>query len=536
MAFIRKEVKKSGTYVRFVESYRDENGKSRHRTVFNLGKAEDYTAASLKRMGKLLYELGGGNIEELENKQLKESARYNYGFPQVVKKLLETYSLDTFFRRRTQRSGLGFNLMNSISMLICERLNDPVSKRSSYANQNDYLVLERVELHQIYRTLDQLYESQEAIKNLIYRKGRNLFNQQLDIVFYDVTTFYFDSDKEDGFREKGFGKDGKIGKTIIVFGMLIDQNKQPVGYEVYHGKQYEGHTLSDAIKRLKKQYEIGKVICVADSGMMNVDNLKEVQKNDYEYIIGERLKNISQTKQDEILDTEKYKTLSIVDRDSGEEIQLQHYITDYKNKKLITTYSKKRAAKDKAQREERIEKAKKLLLDPSKLEKKAKTYFLKKDEKEAYRLDEEKIERSARFDGFRTIATNNKSLSTSDILDAYKDLYKIEQSFRSFKTFLETRPMYHWTEKRILGHLALCYISFALLNYLQLQLRQKGTPLSEDQIRKALVKMQVSLISQDTKQYYMRSQTPENATKIIKALKIKTIPDFIPAECINKYS
>jgi transposase len=536
MAFIRKEVKESGTYLRFVESYRDENGKSRHRTLFNLGKAEDYNAESLKRMGKLLYELGGGNIEELENKQLKESARYNYGFPQVVKILLEAYSLDTFFGRRTQRSCLGFNLMDSITMLICERLNDPVSKRSSYVNQQDYLGLETIELHQIYRTLDQLYEIQEPIKSMIYHKGRNLFNQKLDVVFYDVTTFYFDSDKEDELREKGFGKDGKIGKTIIVFGMLIDQNKQPVGYEVYHGKQYEGHTFKDAIKRLKKQYEIRKVICVADSGMMNTKNLAEVQNNDYEYIIGERLKNISQAKQIEILDLEKYQTLSIVDQDSEEEIQLQYYITDYNNKKLITTYSKKRAAKDKAQREERIEKAKKLLLEPSQLEKKANAYFLKKDGKQVYSLNEEKIEHNARFDGFRTIATNNTGLSASDILDAYKDLYKIEQSFRSFKTFLETRPMYHWTEKRILGHLALCYISFALLNYLQLRLRQKGTPLSENKIRKALIKMQISLISQNTKQYYMSSQTPEDATKIIKALKIKTIPDFIPAESIKNYT
>jgi transposase len=536
MAFIRKETKKSGTYLRFVESYRDAEGKSKHRTLYNLGRAEDYSPESLKRMGQVLYELGGGKVEEIENKQLKEIGRYNYGFPLVVRKLLKEYALDGFLQRRINTKGLGFNLADSVSLLICERLHDPVSKRSNFINQSDYLGLDRIELHQIYRTLDQLYESQESLKHMIYQKGRNLFNQELDVVFYDVTTFYFDSDKEDGFREKGFGKDGKIGKTIVVFGMLIDQNKQPVGYEVYHGKQYEGYTFSDAIKRLKQKYQIGKVICVADSGMMNQENTTVIQNEEYEYIFGERLKNISHAKQNEILDLKKYKTTTVTDDQSNEQIEIKYYITDYKNKKLITTYSSKRAARDKAQREEKIEKAKRFLQKPEQLEKKAKVHFLKKQGKNSYILDEEKIERSARFDGFMCVATNNTNLSVAQILDAYKQLYKIEQSYRSFKTFLETRPMYHWTKKRILGHLALCYICFTLLNYLQLRLKQSKTPLSENQIRKALSKMQVSLIKQDKREYYLSSKAPVEAEYILKALRLRGLPHLMPKEAIGNYT
>ncbi len=95
--------------------------------------------------------------------------------------------------------------------------------------------------------------------------------------------------------------------------------------------------------------------------------------------------------------------------------------------------------------------------------------------------------------------------------------------------------MYHWTEKRILGHLALCYISFTLLNHLQLRLRQKQVPLTENQIRKSLMKMQVSLLKQDKKEYYMTSKTPENAHRIMKALRIRSLPDLIPKEAINTY-
>jgi transposase len=535
MAFLRKEKKGNSTYLRIVESYRSEDGKSKHRTLYNLGKAENYSPESLKRIGELLYKLGGGDIDELEKQQLHELARYNYGFPLVVRKLLSIYQLDTMFDRITRNKGLGFSLTDILTLLLSERLQDPVSKYASYTNQRDYLGLPKIELQWIYRSLDYLYDNQEPIKRIIYSKGRNLFNQKLDVVFYDVTTFYFDSSKEDGFREKGFGKDGKIGKTIIVFGMLIDQNKQPVGYEVYRGRQYEGHTFADALKRLQEKYDIDKVICVADTGMMNSDNIKEVESSDYEYIFGERLRNMASGIQNEILNLDKYKTLKVSDITDGQEIAIQYYVTGYKGKRLISTYSSKRAAKDKAEREEKLARAKQFIANPSSLEKKARNFYLKKDNKNSYSLDEKKIRHSERFDGFMTIATNNYDLSPEDVLSAYKQLYKIEHSFRTFKTFLETRPMFHWTEKRIMGHLALCYISFTLLNYLQLQLAKRDAPLSENKIRKALVKMQMSLITQDNKQYYLRSGTTDNAKLILKTLAIREAPDLIPQRAINQY-
>ena len=535
MAFLRKDKKANGTYLRIVQSYRSEDGKSKHRTLYNLGKVEDYSSDALKKIGQSLYELGGGSIEELQSKQLREICRYYYGFPLIVKKLLTIYALDTFLNRITIKKDLGFSLVESVTLLICERLHDPVSKLSNFINQTDYFGIEHIGLHQIYRTLDHLHDSEENIKQLIYHKGRNLFNQQLDLVFYDVTTFYFDSDKEDGFREKGFGKDGKIGNTIVTFGLLIDQNKQPVGYEVYHGKQYEGHTFTDALDRLKQKYQLGKIICVADTGMMNADNLLEVQDADYEYIFGERLKNLSHKIQDKILDISNYQALKVADITSNEEITIKYYVSTYKEKKLISTYSAKRAAKDKAEREEKIRKAEVFLANPQSLGKKAKTYYLKKESKDNYSLDLKKIKRSERFDGFSTIATNNQELSVEQILEAYKQLYKIEQSFRSFKTFLETRPMFHWTKNRILGHLALCYISFTVLNYLQLQLKKQNTPQSENAIRKNLTKMQMSLISQNEQRYYLRSKTEPGAKQIMKVLSMRELPDLIPQQSINQH-
>jgi len=395
--------------------------------------------------------------------------------------------------------------------------------------------LAEVELHQIYRTLDYLHDNQEQVKSIIYSQGRNLFNQKLDIVFYDVTTFYFDSSKEDGFREKGFGKDGKIGNTIITFGLLIDKNKQPVGYEVYRGKQYEGHTFVDALKRLKEKYQIDRVICVADTGMMNADNVEEVKQADYEYIFGERLRNIAKAKQDEILNISSYKLLNVEDPSNGELITIKYYTTEYNGKRLIATFSKNRAKKDWAEREEKIAKAMTLIKNPETLQKKAKYHYLKKEGADNYSLDFDKIKRCERFDGYFCIATNNTDLSEGTILEAYKQLFHIEHTFRSFKTFLETRPMFHWSEKRILGHLSLCYIAFTLLNHLQIKLKRNETPQSENMIRQNLINMQISLITQNENEYYLRSNTSKGAREIMKVLSIKEIPDLIPSRSLTQY-
>jgi transposase len=176
-----------------------------------------------------------------------------------------------------------------------------------------------------------------------------------------------------------------------------------------------------------------------------------------------------------------------------------------------------------------------LLQNPGKINKKAKIHYLSKHNDCTYYLDEQKIQNAQRFDGLLTIATNNTSLSTAQVLDAHKQLYKIEQSFRSFKTFLETRSMYHWAERRILGHLALCFISFTLLNHLQLRLKHNKTPLSENQIRKALIKVQLSKISQNNMEYFLRSSIPQDAQAIMKTLQIKGMPDLIPAQSLNLY-
>lgn len=537
MPHIKTDIKKSGTYIRIIGSKRGADGKVKKTTIHNLGNVANYSQTSLKKIGKVFYELGGGSIPEEKKPNITEIARYNHGFMAVYDRILKEYELDKYFRRLAKRYHIEFDIYQTLLLMLVERLSEPSSKLSNYNHQHEYLGIKNIELHNLYRTLDYLSDNQSMVQKLIYNKGRNLFNQELDVVFYDVTTFYFHSNREDGFRKKGFDKDNKIGKTSIVFGMLIDKDKNPIGYRIYKGGQYEGHTFADAVKKLKEEYKISKVIAVADRGMMNAENIRFLSSASigYEYIIGERLKNLPKSVQESILDRSKYMKLSLQDSENDEDMAIEYYTFEHQGKRIITTYSEKRARKDRFEREERIRKGKELLNTPSNVEKKAASYYLKKTSKSVYVLDEEKIKNNERYDGFISISTNAVELSENQVLEAYKQLYKIEHTFRTFKSYLEARPMYHWTERRIEGHLCLCYICFTLLNYLQQELARKKKAMSEKKIREVLGKAQLSLINLEGEEYYLSSKIEDGVRMIYKLLRIKELPNLIPKDDITKY-
>ncbi|MEM9548405.1 MAG: IS1634 family transposase [Bacteroidota bacterium] len=528
MPFLRIEKKSSGTYLRILESYRTNEGKPTHRTLYSLGKVEDYTPEQLRRMGIKLFELGGGEVKSFLKGDLVELGRYNYGYQQVYGKALHHYGFKEVFGRLQRTSKITFSLYDTVLLMLLERLHEPASKLQNYHRQNKYLNLNPVKLHHLYRALDVLAKYNEVIQLQIYQTGRDLFNSKLDVVFYDVTTFYFQSEvvNEDALRQMGFGKDGKIGKTQILFSMMIDQNKNPIGYQVFKGDTYEGDTFKEALKVLKRRYNIGKVIVVADRGMLSKSNIEKVVSQEYDYILGERLKSLPKDVKESLIDRSIYKNEWIYLDNEDKEIKVEYTTLEVGQKTIICTYSEKRAKKDRLKRLEKIEKAHKLLKTPSQLKKKAGRYFIKSDHKETYVLDEQKIANAEKYDGFLAISTNTK-LAASSILDQYKQLYKIEQSFRTFKSHLELRPMFHWTDRRIEGHICMCYIAFTLQQWVLTKSKNK---LTERTLRQALDKMQVSHIQNEEKELYLRSNPEEDQKLLQNALKIKALPPMMPID------
>lgn len=539
MPFLKIERKASGTYLRITESYRDEQGATRHRILHSLGKVSDYSPEQLRSIGLRLYELGGGEIKGLLDGKLEELGRYNYGYRQVYSKALKHYNLDTVLNRISRKFKLSYNLTDVVMLMLMERLQEPCSKRSNYIHQLEYAGLEPVYLQHLYRALDKLADSNELIQQQIFETGRDLFNQQLDVVFYDVTTLYFESDDEfetgnRQLRKKGFSKDGKIGDTQVLFCMMIDKDKNPIGYQVFKGNTYEGHTLPVALDQLKKKYAIDKVIIVADRGMMNRDNMAAVTGSGYEFIVGDRIKNMSPEVQAPLLDLSNYKQ-EWVYTDGDEQIVLRYTTLQHGNKTIIATYSQRRADKDRHDRERLLAKAQSLLSNPQLLKKKASRHFIKQSGTDKYQLDTEKVKQHERYDGFLAIATNNTSLATTDVLEQYKQLFKIEHAFRTFKSHLETRPMFHWTDKRIEGHICLCYIAYTLQHWVLLQLKDFPTPISENILRQMLDKMQVSLLEHNGQKLYLRSTPQPHEAKLQHQLGSKPLPPILPEHKLGSY-
>jgi transposase len=537
MPFLRVEKKSSGTYLRILESYRDSGGKSTHRILYSLGKVEDYTPEQLRRIGIKLYELSGGEIKVLLQGEVEELARYNYGYVQVFGKAMEHYGLVTIINRIQRSSKIQFDLYNTTLLMLLERLHDPCSKRSNWFNQKEYLGIEPTQLHYLYRTLDKLADNNSLIQRQIFQTGRDLFNQQLDVVFYDVTTLYFDSEieVEGTLRQKGFSKDGKIGNTQILFCMLIDKNKCPIGYRIFKGDTFEGHTFEKALEDLKQEYQIDKIVIVADRGMLSKNNIQLVHERGFEFIIGERIKSLPKPVQKTLLDKSNYKHEWVYTDNDDDQIVIQYTTLSYDGKTIIATYSHKRAKKDKADREQKLQTARILLKQPSLIRKKASRYYLTSTGNETYELNENKAKADEAYDGILAIATNASSLPHTVILEHYKQLYKIEHTFRTFKSHLEMRPMFHWTDKRIEGHICLCYIAYTLLNYVQQKLIVANNPISEKNLRTILDHMQVSLLQHNKEHIYLRSKPWDGQAVLQQKLALKLLPPLLPVLQLKNY-
>src|ERR1017187_3979863 len=188
MAFLRIDRKKSGQYICIAETYRTGEGKVRTRILHNLGSVADYTPEQLQRIAINLYRLGGGELKSLLGADAKETARYNYGYVQVYSKVVKHYGIDRILNRIQGKHKLTFSLNNTVLLMLLERLQDPCSKRANWFNQKEYFGIEPVVLHHLYRALDKLADYSKLLQRQIFETGRDLFNRELDVVFYDVTT------------------------------------------------------------------------------------------------------------------------------------------------------------------------------------------------------------------------------------------------------------------------------------------------------------------------------------------------------------
>jgi len=256
-------------YLKICRSYRDTDGKVHQKVVSNIGRLDILQQQGLEKIVYAMLELVSpekkGRYKDIST--MEEVHRWNYGFVAYAK-LWNSLGISQILRSLVKNRKIGFDFEKVVFSLVVNRLLAPSSKLYHFNHKDRYLFLnEEIELHDFYRALDLLAEHKEDIEYQLFERGRDLLNMQLDVVFYDVTTYYFESRERDALRDFGFSKDHKINEVQVVMGLLIDKEGRPIGYELFRGNTADSTTLVDVLKKLREKFKIERVIFVADRGL-----------------------------------------------------------------------------------------------------------------------------------------------------------------------------------------------------------------------------------------------------------------------------
>ncbi len=516
--FLREIKTKGKTYLNIIESYW-KDGKSRHKSIASLGRLDNLqNTKQLRKIALGLLRYCKENHTHLDLTTCEETQRKIWGAPVVIKKIWDKFKLDELFSKLIGSRKIKFDLFSSIFLMVIDRLLSPQSKLQSYEKQGRYWDIEENELHHLYRALDLLQEGKDQIEDYLFNMNKSLFNLRVDVVFYDVTTLYFESVRRDSLREFGFSKDLKVNEVQIVLGLLLDQEGRPIGYDLFPGNTYEGKTIKEALEKLKERFQINRLILVGDRAILSQDNLQLISSRGYEYLVGFRIRNTKEDIQNQILKEAGYVEVKTADME-----ELFKYKEIYQGQdRIICSYSSKRARKEQRDRERLIEKAEKILEGrKSIISKRGAARYLKIKSLSSPQIDERKIKEDEKFDGYYAIITNCKSLQGKDVLEAYHGLWKIEEAFRVLKSHIEARPIFHWTEKRIKGHIMLCFLAFLIERTLELELKAQQIDYSPTKIKAALNSLQFSEIECEGQTFYLRSPVLGLANDILRTLKIR---------------
>lgn len=347
----------------------------------------------------------------------------------------------------------------------------------------------------IYRYMDKLYNTQkELVQDLAYTHTQSILSSKIELVFYDVTTLYFEIDRGDDLRKTGFSKEGRHQNPQILLGLLVAEDGYPLAYDIFPGNKYEGHTMLPVLNGFKTKYQIENIRVVADSGLLTSTNIEQLQSNNYEFILGARIKNETEEIKNKIL------ALNLKDGESS--------IIQKGDLRLIVTYSDKRSGKDKYNREKGLERLEKKIksgkLTKANINNKGYNKYLRLEGEVAITIDRDKYIADEKWDGLKGYLTN-ATLPTEKILENYQHLWKIEKAFRVTKTDLKIRPIFHRLPRRIEAHICLNFVAYKVYKELERYLKNKKVVLSPEKVIEILQNIyQIEVCLPNTNELYTR--------------------------------
>jgi transposase len=350
---------------------------------------------------------------------------------------------------------IGFNAIKDelFRHLAVTRLVYPTSKLKTV----DYLYRYQgvtVDVDTIYRFLDKLHSRyKDNVEQIAFEYTKRTL-KDIAVVFYDMTTLYFESEDEDDLRKIGFSKDGKFRNPQIMLGLLVGQDGYPIGYDIFEGNVFEGKTLLPTLAKIKEKFGFGNPVVIADAAMLSKQNMKELKENGYQFIIGGRIKNENVDIQKKILENVPM-------------IKSQEAVSFNKedDTRLIVSYSDSRRKKDQYNRERGLSKLRQRIqsgkLRKNHINNRGYNKFLMLKGTVEVEIDEAKVAADGFWDGLKGYVTNTE-LSGQQVLENYRHLWQIEKAFRISKTDLRIRPIHHYRRKRIEAHICIAFVAYTV--------------------------------------------------------------------------
>ena len=545
--FIKVTKSKNRTYYHLTESYR-QNGKVRHRHLMSLGTNKDkklsQLAEAVARYKKLL------TLTQWE-KEVSVEKTFILGPLLVLKKLFSDWGIDKILKDiSSSHPKLSFSLRDLVFTQVALRFIESSSKLKIYDYWREKLYpemfLKDIQLQHLYRSLDLLAQHKDEIEKKLYWFKKDKLQKKTEVVLYDLTTLRFESTRTDlgSLRLFGYSKEMRSDCTQVVFGLLLSPDGVPLGFEVYPGNTFEGKTLKSISEKMRKKLQMKRFIFVADRGLFSKKNLKDLEESKNEFIVGMKLNSFKGKTSEQIYD---FHRMNFISKD------LAFYEDHQEGRRIIVTWSRKREERDRRTRQDIIDRIQSKL-SQKKVQWKAfvshkgyKKYLSFSDSSQTPQLNQDFIEKEKQKDGFFAITSNVKNMKAQELILKYRSLWKIEDAFGEFKGFLKTRPIFHYKDRRILGHLVVCFLAYFCEAHMRERLRDQKIfletpsteakqisrrPLTVVEAMKELKGLQALPLKIQNKVLWTRTEVTDKVKAIFKAMKIELPPRTLKKQAL----
>ena len=516
-----------------VDTYYDKVKKcSRQKTVESIGwldelekQYEDPIAHFTKRVAQLNEEKKKKQAPihftfyDSDRLRIDDDLRKNFGYA-ALSRIYHELGIHTFLTNRQRHSKEQYDANAIMKMLVYSRLLFPASKKSSYDGRERFFERSDYSLNDVYRCLSFLDKHRETLQIWMNDRIKKNYGRDTSLIYYDVTNYYFETDEQNNFLHKGISKEHRP-NPIIQMGLFMDNRGIPITYELFPGNTNDCLTYRPNFGRIKKQFDLGRVISVADKGMTTGDNIwYTINTPTHDgYVFSMSIRGAEKGIKDYVLKEEGYEWLGTEYKRKSRKSPRTILVTSVTGKKMkkqvdekqVVFWSEKYARRAKAERETALAKARDLAQNPGNYTRAtsygAAKYVKKIDyDKETGEIltsssildiDEEKIREEEALDGYYMLLTSEMETSDDEIIDVYRGLWRIEESFKVTKSELEARPVYVWTKEHIEAHFLTCFVALTIARILENKLERKY---SVGKILDSLSKAECSLLQQN---YYL---------------------------------